>query len=82
MTARLLKKSQNLSWSLLVKTNVATKAWPIVFYKIKLILEEGIWFDEGIFQWLLLQDLLQVDYCEWLTLQKPIKQVLKYELLT
>jgi hypothetical protein len=42
MTPRLLKKSQNLSWSLLMKTNVATKAWPIAFYKIKLILEEGI----------------------------------------
>ncbi len=36
MTPRLLKISQNLSWSLLVKTNVATKAWFIAFYKINL----------------------------------------------
>ncbi len=33
MTPRLMRRSQNLSWSLLVKTKVATKAWPTTFDK-------------------------------------------------
>jgi hypothetical protein len=36
MTPRLMRRSQNLSWSLLVKTKVATEAWPTTFDKINL----------------------------------------------